>query len=146
MKKNLPLITGIALPIIFIAAISIVVFASSLSIRPQHDFIYSLSSLDYYHQDAASTTLYLYDLRTNSSHQIASSDVSTYALDPGPSSPDGYTVQYEYNNDGLFDLFGSGGNDSGYFIEKGGAGKKLTGMAGTGTYYQGDFKLVGWVK
>jgi len=174
--KNLPLIVGISLPIIFIILISAIVFIPSLSMKPQYDFIYSTEDSSYgYSQNYKNTyivtggriavqalpadkdidpaykgdspALYLYDIKNNSSHKISFEEATKYALDQGPSSPDGYTVKYEYNNDGIFGLFGSNGDGSGYFIEKSGSKKELTGMSdATGTYYQGRFKLIGWIK
>ena len=172
--KNLPLIVGISLPIIFVIAISIVVFISYLSIRPQYDFLYSFDSNAYYGYDGYkdtyavengaivlkalavaqnqtykgdAPTLYLYDVKTNSSHEVSFNDAQGYSLDTGPSSPDGYMIKYEYENGGVLDLFGSSGNDGGYFVEKGDAKKRLPGIADANNInYQGDFNLIGWIK
>ncbi|MEI8337586.1 MAG: hypothetical protein WCF92_00385 [bacterium] len=92
--------------------------------------------------------LYLYDVKNNTSHQITFDEAKKYIVDAGPSSPDGYTVKYEYNNSGIFDLFGgSQNNGSGLFIEKDNGKKALTGMTNNNQYsYYGDFKLIGWIK
>ena len=37
--KNIPLLIGIALPIIFIFAISVIIFTPSLFIKPQYNFL-----------------------------------------------------------------------------------------------------------
>jgi len=170
--KHLPLIVAISLPIIFIIIISIVIFTPSLFINPQYNFIYSTDNYGYnqgykntyvvennhislqavpveqnqtYAGDAP--TLYMYDVRTNSSHQITFSEAQNYILDPGPSSPDGYTLQYESSNDGIFDLFGANQNRSGYFVEKNNGKKELTGLTNSNQYfYQGNFKLIGWIE
>jgi hypothetical protein len=176
--KHLPLIIGVSLPVIFIAIISIVIFTPSLFIRPQHNFIYSTDDGTYYGYNQAykntyvvknghlslqelpvqlnstytykadSPTLYVYEVKTNSSHQITFDEAKNYTVDPGPSSPDGYTVKYEYDDsDGIFDLFGSGHDTSGYFIEKNSGRKRLSGLtSGDRYYYQGNLKLVGWIK
>lgn len=179
--KNLPLIVGIALPIILIAIISLVIFLPSLSVKPAHDFIYTSGDANYdgysrYYRNsvqvgkdgrivlkenpipnnpqnylneyikADTPTLYRYDVRTASSHQISLTEAQALVLDPGPSSPDGYTIQYDYGHDGLFELFGSGNRDSGLYIGKGSAKKGLTGMAEQGRYYSNNFNLVGWIK
>jgi hypothetical protein len=175
-KKNLPLIIGISLPVIFIIVISVVIFTPSFFIKPQYNFIYSTES-PYYSYDQGykntyivennhiatqalpvptdnriyaykgdSPTLYLYDVKNNSSHQITLDEAKNYFLDPGPSSPDGYIVRYEYSHNGIFELFGSNQNGSGYFIEKNNGKKELPGLMNSDQYYQGNFKLIGWVK
>jgi hypothetical protein len=174
-NKNLPLIIGIALPVLFIGIVSIILFLPSLFIRPQHNFIYS-SNNDYYSYNQAyrnsyavengrlimeplpvqagvvytykadAPDLFLYDVKSDSSHLIEYSEARRWNLDPGPSSPDGYTVKYEYGHDGIFELFGSDGRDNGYFISKGSGSKKLRGLGNNGYYDSGNFKLIGWVK
>jgi len=94
--------------------------------------------------------LYRYNVKDDAIHQISKSEGEALSLDPGPSSPDGYLVQYEYNygNDGIFELFGSSrGNASGYYLTKGRGQRKLRGFD-SGSYgsYQGNFKFIGWIK
>ena len=178
--KHLPLIIGISLPIIFIIIVSIIIFTPSLSIKPQHNFIYTVYDNYGYNQKYINiytiskeqqiivetnplpelpipkdviykkdlAPLYLYDVKTDTSHQITLEEAQKYIIDPGPSSIDGYTVKYEYNNDGIFEIFGPNGNSNGYFMEKGNARKELTGLANTDrySYYPGNFKFIGWIK
>ncbi len=181
--KNLPLIVGIALPVLFILIVSIVIFAPSFFINPQYNFVYTYQNN--YYQDGQiyknnykvedghivldpnilaavnnalnnSTTvkyqadapnLYLYDVKTNSSHQISFDDAKKLSVDPGPSSPDGYTVSYEYSNNGIFDVFGSNNNNGdGYFISKGDGRKKLGNLVDFDGWNRGSFRLIGWIK
>jgi len=173
MKKHLPLIVGISLPIIFILLISIAIFVPSFFIKPQYNFIYSSEDYYGYNQGYKNTyavedgsivlqalpvqpnqtykgdspTLYLYDVKNNSSHKITLNETKKYTIDSGPSSPDGYTIKYERNHDGIFELFGSNGDGSGYFIEKDSGKKELTGLINDSQYYyQNSFKLIGWIK
>ncbi len=91
-------------------------------------------------------TLYYYDVDENTVREISFAEAQNLTLDKGPSSPDGYNLKFEYNSDGIFELFGSD-NNSGYFITKGAGKKQLTGIAGTDYYYSSeDIKLIGWVK
>jgi hypothetical protein len=174
--RNLPLIVGILIPILFITIISVVIFAPSLSIKPQHNFVY-ISDYEYYSypegylnsykvennriildpnpsyperdklvQKKVAPPLYLYDVKTDSSHLIDTQDIQNYLVDPGPSSPDGYNVAFEYMSDGIFGLFGSSGESSGFFISKDGGKKKLNGISGYRCCSTGNFKLIGWVK
>ncbi len=173
--KNLPLIIGIALPIIFILIISVIIFTPSLSIKPSHNFIYTTENQYYYGYDQGyknmykiengrvaleplpvrptpyvykgdMPTLYIYDVRTDSSHQISFSEAQSLSLDPGPSSPDGYTVSYQYGHDGIFELFGSNNDNNGYFVSKGNGKKKLSGLTSDIYRNQGNFKFIGWIK
>lgn len=177
--KNLPLLVGILLPIVFIAVLSLAIYLPTFSIKPQYDFIYSLDTYQYgdymntytdryvlndNHIDVQQVdidtnqtlnqklrkrnmpTLYVYNVKTNTSHQITLDEAKTYTLDPGPSSPDGYVVKYEYTNNGIFELFGSSQSRDGYFIEKNNAKKQLTGIAFNTSYYQNNFQLLGWMR
>ncbi len=172
--KNLPLIIGIALPILFIIVISVVIFVPSLYVKPAHDFIYTTTDRYVYNQlptyayavqsgkialdpiqRSPSTnqnityttdmpTLYRYDTKNNTIHTITFEEAKAFMLDAGPSSPDGYIVGYEYNHDGIFELFGSGNDNRGYYISKGNAKKKLPGI--TSDIYSNNLKLIGWIK
>jgi hypothetical protein len=177
MKKvNIPLLIGIALPIVFIIIISLVLFLPTLGIQPEHDFIYSSEgtwSSSYYQfknvylvkddriilasapptgsRDESSRQdkpiLYKYNVKDNSVHQITYEEAQQYTLDPGPSSSDGYLVKYEYNHDGLFEIFDGGNSDQGYYIEKENAKKRLNGLSNGYPYSsEGNFKFLGWIK
>ena len=175
--KNLPLIIGITLPIVFIVIISIIIYIPALSIRPSYNFIYTTNDDYAYNQVYRNTynvvnghialqnidvkppltnqvykgdapDLFFYDVKTNTATKITPDQAKAYTLDPGPTSPDGYTINYEYSNEGIFSLFGSNSRDSGYFIEKNSGRKRLDGLVGqNGTYYyQGYVKILGWIK
>jgi hypothetical protein len=171
--KNLPLIVGIALPIVFIIVLSVVIFAPTLFVTPTHNFVYSTNG-NYYGDDYYQNTykvvsghivldpvppryatdrqrkdappLYLYDVKTDSSHQITLAEAGQYTVDPGPSSPDGYTIAYEYGHNGIFEIFGSDNSNNGYFVSKDSKKKKLTGLSNDRYYGDGAFKLIGWIK
>lgn len=195
IKKHLPLIVAIALPIIFIGILALVIAVPSMRISPQHDFIYidkqelNSKSMAYpyvptYYKNVYeieegklvlkplgiqpdgirvmpdgsriypvpgeqveyidAPKLYYYSVDENTSREISFADAQGLSLVPGPSSPDGYNVSYEYNSDGIFELFGSDSN-SGYVITKGTGRKTLTGMPSDQNYYGGSFTLIGWV-
>jgi hypothetical protein len=183
IKKHLPLIVAIALPIIFIGILAVAILLPSMKINPQHDFVYTdarerneypykviqykndyvlkegkvtLRPLNSKYDDITglmkqdielrdAPKLYYYSVTENTSREISLEDAQKLILVAGPSSPDGYNVKYEYNNDGIFELFG-GSRDSGYVITKGAGRKNLSGMDTIENYYGGEeFLLIGWV-
>lgn len=173
--KQLPVIVGISLPILFIIVLAAAVFIPARSIRPAYDFLYTVGdpydnvngvyaetyaveggqlvtkpALAPERKDfpvhAGAAPLYRYEVATDSSHTVTAAEAAAFTLDPGPSSPDGYTVAYEYGHSGIFELFGSNGNESGYFISRNGARKKLHGVAADRYGRQDSLHLIGWIK
>jgi hypothetical protein len=176
MKKHIPLLIGISLPVLFILVISAVIYLPVLSIKPQHDFIY-VAQNEYAPYDQASKyiydikdgkvitkpntkkfpeqillneppKLYMYDINTDTSHEISLADAQKLSVDPGPSSPDGYMVEYKYGHDGIFELFGSDNGSNGYYVSKDNGSKKLKGIVNFNGYwgYNEGFKIIGWIK
>jgi hypothetical protein len=173
MKKNLPLIIGIALPLIFIALVSFAIFIPQLGVKPKHNFVYTTSERYYAYDRVYQNTytvrdnkivlsalavpvatktpeqiappLYLYDVTSQTSHQISFEEAKKYTVDQGPSSPDGYIISYAYNNQGIFEIFGSNGNNSGYVISKGNAKKNLNGLVRDQYWGSNELKVIGWV-
>lgn len=181
MKNHIPLIVGIALPIIFIIIISVLLFVPPSLVNPEHDFVYTMSDRyeynycyrNYYELKnnkivLKSTNLnldekkidpniyesikiedmpdlYIYHVKTDTTNEISFEEAQKLTLLPGPSSPDGYTVSYQYNHDGIFELFGSNPDSQGYFISKGNKSKRLANLGDT-NYYSGNFDLIGWVQ
>lgn len=176
-NKNLPIIIGIALPIVFIIAIFFVVSIPKNSSSTQYNFIYTFENRDNYNYEYKNTyelvngkivskplseprkdiyynynvrdypTLYIYDVKTDTSREISLVDTKNYDLLPGPSSPDGYSVGYVYGNYGLFDEIFIGGNrrNDGYYISKDSFERKIN-IAGSTGYYSGNFRIIGWIK
>lgn len=176
--KNLPIILGILLPVVFIVIMFFVVSAPFNKVNPEHNFIYIFDNSDPYYYQYKNTyelsngkvisktldipkdnaynsnrtikdypTMYIHDVKNDTSREITLSDAQKYELISGPSSPDGYTVGYVYGSFNLFDeiLLGGGSRNNGYYITKGNLQKKLN-MASPYTYYTGNFRIIGWVK
>lgn len=93
-------------------------------------------------------TLYLYDVKTDTTREISFEEAKGYTVDVGPASVDGYTVSYQYGHSGIFELFGSNNENRGYFIMKDGHKKKLEGFVQSGYSYSsyGQFRFIGWIK
>ncbi len=168
--KNFPLIIGIAVPVVFIIIMMAIVYLPKLSINPEHNFIYTVNNAynqyrNSYRVENGSIViyanpistyssykgdypeLYIYDIEKNTSKMISQSEASKLGLEPGPSSPDGYNVGYSRGSYGLIDIFGGGQSDSGFYIEKDGARKKLSGLGiGQSSYYYSNIEVIGWIK
>ena len=190
MKKNISLIVGILLPIIFIIVIAVILYLPQLAVNPTHDFIYTLedrygSDVGYNHtydiegdeivlkklsregfessrasvpiniintstdeSEIVAPDLYYYDVENHRSNQISLEEAKSYAVVPGPTSPDGYVIEYNSGNYGIFELFGSSRDSRGYYIRQsdGAGSEKLTSIAGDRGYYYRNLKLIGWIK
>lgn len=181
--KHMPLIVAITLPVIFVLILALVTLVPNMSIKPQHDFIYTIpdeKSYDYGYdlvryknsydlkdgkivlkpissapvpRDKAlsevvyenAPLIYYYDIQNQTSREITFKEAQELTLQKGPSSPDGYTISYDTNHEGIFELFGSE-NDANYVITKGKGKKTLSGIVFDEMYYRADLNIIGWIK
>lgn len=128
MKKNLPIIIGISLPIIVVIVILIFASLPNMSIKPEHDFIFSAKEDRYntlyensYEIDGSkivlssnnldtdtgnfsnkkiveAPTLYMYSPVDEYLKEITLEEAERFLLDNGPMSPDGYSVDFSYRS------------------------------------------------
>lgn len=171
--RNLPLVLGIALPLVFILVVLLMAYIPQRALHPAHDFLYTSNTQPYLHAyknayhvekgklalepvetntDMKGVTvdamppLYRYDVQTGVVTEVSYEAAQSLTLTSGPTSPDGYFVDYRYNSSGLFDLFGGDGNSSGYYLTKGGAGKALPALSASGYRYNDAVQVIGWVQ
>jgi hypothetical protein len=170
MKKNLTLYIAIALPLLFVIIVAIAIYIPTNFTNPQYKLVYTddtygiyknnyvvesgkivtknnLELIKYSPEDlkyySDSAKLYLYDFETNSSTEITLAEAQQYAAFRGPSSPDGYSVERNYSNAGIFEIFGSYDNRNQFFIvNSDGVREKIIGLQSD--YY--ELNIVGWVK
>ncbi len=90
-------------------------------------------------------TIYYYDIEDQASREISLEEAQKLSLQKGPASPDGYTVSYDMNHEGVFEIFGSQ-DKSAYIISKGNGKKPLMGIVGSDMYYQAELNIIGWIK
>ncbi|PIR85546.1 hypothetical protein COU15_00420 [Candidatus Kaiserbacteria bacterium CG10_big_fil_rev_8_21_14_0_10_45_20] len=170
-KETFSLMIGIAVPLVFVLIVIISSLLPSLLVKPQHDFVFSVNNDGYYgvcfenefaivdgrlssvpntvkcRQGAtmqANPPLYYYSVEADTVKKISLADVADTAFVAGPSSPDGYTVTFEYGNYS-FGIFGGGGGTEGYFIGNQKGKKRLEGISAI-TRYNSDIQVVGWVQ
>ena len=171
--RNLPLLLGIVLPLAFVVVVMLMAYVPGLSVRPAHDFVYTQAT-DTMYQTAYRSEyqivdgsielravevnesdrmglviedaprLFLYDIEEDTSREITLADAKALNLVAGPSSPDGYIVDYKYG--GSFGLFGGDGNSAGFFISKDGAGKRLPALSANGYWQERNLRVIGWVQ
>ena len=163
-KEKIPILIGISLPIVLVFAFMIYLFLPSIMPGTEYDFIYAIRPNNYSFytrnednfryelinneivytgdQDNPSMELYFYDTKNNTSRRISLSEANELQIHNGPSSPDGYIVQYE--NKGSYSLFYGSASDRGYYIKKGNRSRKLTGFHWN--YNNISFILIGWIK
>lgn len=173
MKKNLPIIIGITLPILVVLTIFILVSLSKVDINPEHDFIFSVRNQDYeivYENEykvqenkivlspnilnnsvskiskiEKAPTLYLYSPRNELLQEISFEEAQELILDRGPMSPDGYSVNFNYReNLGLAnEIFGGSNQRDNVFILKGNRAEGYYLPLNDRYYYNREF--IGWI-
>ncbi len=162
-KENIPVLIGISLPVTLVLAFMVYLFLPNIMPGTDYNFIYTVGENRYSpwneenykyevvgnqivytgDQSNPSVELYLYDTEKDTSRLISISEANEFHIYPGPSSPDGFTAQYEFRRNDFFFFYGSSG-DSGYYIRKKNRSKKLTGLHWN--YHNSYFRLIGWIK
>lgn len=173
--QNLPLVLGIALPIGFIILVILMTYLPGRGIHPAHDFIYTQDqesmSLRAYKNEyrvednrivlkptgvvaperegvvlEEAPRLYRYNHETGAVQEISLEGVRDSMVTAGPTSPDGYNVEYRYSSGGIFNLLGGSSEENGYYLSKGGAGKRLPALSSNEYWYNSNIKVLGWVQ
>lgn len=170
---NWSLITAILLPIVMMGAVFLSVSVPNLFIKPQFDFLYSLTndSVDSSNQDTYSVrdgrlnktytnddnyygytsadaspqypNLYRYDVHTNTSERISYSQATEFELTSASTSPDGFKLKQASEQSNGIWFVGSFSNDGSWYIQKGWASHKLN----LGNDTNNDtFTFIGWIQ
>lgn len=169
MKKNLPLIAGITIPVLLILFVAGSIYLPGIFIKPKYNFLY-LSGTTYgqpyfvtngqLNQNTATSTypqtlyppsnqpntpqLFVYDVLQNQSREISFVDAQKLSLDPNIQSPDGFEVISGNGGGGGFPFF-SGSNydyNSRYLVGHN-LSKKLN-IPAVSNYYE-NFTFLGWI-
>src|SRR4051812_7664420 len=114
-KQKLPLIIGLAIPVLMILFVAGAVYVPRFFLHPQYDFVYVNG--DYYYRQYSVENgklirqvlpedpklyypkptqpekFFVYDIQTDTSKEISFSDAQKLVLDSNLKSPDGYEVK-----------------------------------------------------
>ncbi len=175
MKKNLPLIAGIAIPAALILFIAGSIYIPGIFIQPRYDFLYATGGfygrpyrvVDGHltvatgtaaaatstiavpmpgYPPAEETTFFVYDVAANQSREIAPADAAQLSLDTNERSPDGFTVVEGSSGGGFFPFFSGGGDYGARYLEGHNVSRKLNLSVVNGNYpYPYSFMFIGWI-
>src|SRR4051812_28706760 len=100
---HVPIVVGIVLPFVFIIGLGLMLYIPTLGIQPQHNFVYTYEPYTYTREQASYSvgadghlvaasqpvgsttpgglpTVYLYDVHSNTTHQISLSEAHALTL------------------------------------------------------------------
>lgn len=159
LKKNLPLLIAISIPILILVLLVISITLPSLLVKPQYDFIYMAGDnydRQYYVENSkltkseskstylspAKKQFFLYDIQANIARELTFDEAQTYTLNPNKKSPDGMEIISGGGSSGFL-FFSSTSYGYDYYILGHGLSKKLN-IPQTSNY-DGYFNFLGWV-
>ncbi|MDO8503584.1 MAG: hypothetical protein Q7S60_02745 [bacterium] len=174
-REHVPLLIGLAIPILMVFFVTLAVFIPRLFSHPEYDFLYSVGDASYdlqysvrngvlvqnsyeesqYPQTAygggdtkREVKLYLHDVSKNEGKEISFAEASKFRLSNDVQSPDGFEIIRGGGGGGIFPLLfysGSGDYDTRY-LKGGGVSKRLELKKGTSdSYSYYDFTFLGWL-
>lgn len=164
MKKNLPLIIALTLPILMLIFVVGLVYMPAATHNPNYNFLYA-TGVDYYwpsqytlknnHLIKNSISplnplihnneqLYLYNVHTNQISQVDYANAKQLFLDPQPTSPDGFHIVHSSGDNSFFSLFFFSSPDfNTRFLQKNSFSKRLK-LKLIGQFYN-SFHFIGWI-
>jgi len=173
MKKNLPLIVGLTLPFVVIILVLIAVYVPSFIAKPQYDFIltdqprgyyesYGIfyevkegkivrteipypSDVNIYKTAYKEPRLFIYRAGADSVEEISFAEVQGKTISTSSKAPDGYEIEYNRGNNGIFEIFGSSGDYRSIFLTKGMARTRISLVTMRSNYYSDTRQFLGWV-
>jgi hypothetical protein len=165
MKKNIPLIVGISIPILMILFVAGSIYLPSLFVKPSYNFLYLLGASCYgqpysvvngkleqndvkypaNYNPPAQPELFIYDATKDQSQQISFADAQNLNLDSTNQSPDGFEVVSGNSGGGDYFpfYFGPSNYNDGWYLKGHNIDKKIN-IQTVGNYY--NFTFLGWIK
>jgi hypothetical protein len=144
-KESLPIIVGITLPILLVAAIAAAIYIPAAFVEPpktdvlfvERNYQYGVGHYEvhgnalafvpetppvndpYWQKPAYGPQLFRYDAEAHTMSPVTEEEAKKLKLDPSPVSPDGFMVDRGGGNGGIFPLFFFNDGDYGLFLRKG---------------------------
>ena len=170
VKKNIPLILGLSIPILMILFVAGSIYLPGLFVQPKFNFLYAtgyaagddyyynryysvqngrlikneVEHPEYYTGKRTELRLYIHDMTKNESQEISFSGAQKLILNSNYQSPDGFEIDCGRRSQGIFSIFiGSSRDCSTRFIKGHNASKKLN-VQLSGSYYR-NFQFLGWI-
>lgn len=164
-RKNIPLIVGLAIPVLMVLFVAGSIYLPGFFVRPRFSFLYSTGD-SYYsryqyslengklveneveypkHEVVRSKpNLFVYDIVEDKGMAVSFEEAQQLTLNPNSKSPDGFEVDCGRKSTGYFLLFFDSFRDcSSRFIKGRGTSKKLNVQLRGGSDY--SFQFLGWL-
>jgi hypothetical protein len=163
MKKYLPVIVAVALPLIFV--IGVVIYATLLKapafevnhkilMTDEESYVFvndnnqveidelKIANNNYYRVSSKEDVdFYIYDPEKEELEEVTYEEARDFKLHPGEKSPDGIYVDYIYSRNDVAEMFG-GSRQSGYYAVK--DDKKIKLNTNQYSNYR-SLEVIGWV-
>ncbi len=163
-RKDIPLIVGIAIPLIMILSIVGMLYVPFLFAHPTINFLYT-DGEDYWNSftyrvvngkvvmqppsdptsdNGPTARLYIYQVEKDSSREISFADAQTLKLDTQSKSPEGFEVREGGQDIGIFPFFFGNRNYGNWYLQGHGVSRKINKNAHnySGT---GNLHFLGWI-
>jgi hypothetical protein len=161
MKKNLPLVVALGIPVVLTAVIALAVYLPGFGPEPGYDFVYAVRNyygpgpiydvvegkvierpaLDYPEGEmrypGPAAQLYYYDVESKISKNLTLQESQAHSLETSRTSPDGYVVE-NGGGSGIFPFYESGNYYDQYLV---GNNRRLK-----TTISDYNFEFLGWVR
>lgn len=163
MKKHIPLILALAIPILMIIFVAASIYLPGIFFKPKYDFIYlvgdSYYSQEYgeknnklvynpklrdYYSPPTETKIFYYDINQNKSREISFAEAQILNLDSNSQSPDGFQIVYGSSESGVFPFFFYTNRDyNSRYIQGHNVSRKLN--INLARNYYDQFQFIGWI-
>lgn len=164
-KEHLPIVIGIALPVLMIVGVVGAVFVPAwITDPPQTDFLFAHGNYNYtthyemqgstltkvdipapkddpYYRPEPPPALYRYDVQEDRATPVTFEEAKALKLDGSTRSPDGFTIGRGHSDRGVFPIFFDGGSYGEYALKKGAYSKSIT-LPEQGYW---NFQFLAWI-
>lgn len=170
IKKNIPLILGISIPILMILFVLGSIYLPGIFVHPKFNFLYVVGGNNYidewqylvqngelvkskinqsrnksYNPPYVEAKLFVYDVLRNESREISFEEAQKLNFDSNIKSPDGFEIVYGSRGENALPFFYVSEIDyNSRYLKGHGVSKKINIQSSEGFYY--TFRFLGWIK